>query len=132
MNNFKKIGLTALAGSLVATSAFAGELTASGAASISVANVTGSSDPSTGKNFSMANHVVFAGSGELDNGMTVSTSFELDNGDEAGSGPFDSHSVTIASDTLGTLKFSGHGGDSAQSAMDTTAAGDIWNNTLGI
>jgi outer membrane protein OmpU len=132
MNNFKKIGLTALAGSLVATSAFAGELTASGAASISVANVTGSSDPSTGKNFSMANHVVFAGSGELDNGMTVSTSFELDNGDEAGSGPFDSHSVTIASDTLGTLVFSGHGGSSAQSAMDTTAAGDIWNNTLGI
>ena len=132
MNNFKKIGLTALAGSLVATSAFAGELTASGAASISVANVSGTSDPSTGKNFSMANHVVFSGSGELDNGMTVSTSFELDNGDEAGNGPFDSHSVTISSDTLGTLKFSGHGGDSAQSAMDKTAAGDIWNNTLGI
>jgi outer membrane protein OmpU len=132
MNNFKKIGLTALAGSLVATSAFAGELTASGAASISVANVTGTADPSTGKNFSMANHVVFAGSGELDNGMTVSTSFELDNGDEAGSGPFDGHSVTLSSDTLGTLVFSGHGGSSAQSAMDTTAAGDIWNNTLGI
>ena len=132
MNNFKKIGLTALAGSLVATSAFAGELTASGAASISVGNVTGSSDPSTGKNFSMANHVVFSGSGELDNGLTVSTSFELDNGDEAGSGPFDSHSVTIASDSLGTLVFSGHGGSSAASAMDTTAAGDIWNNTLGI
>ena len=33
---------------------------------------------------------------------------------------------------LGTLAFSGHGGSSAQSAMDTTAAGDIWNNTLGI
>jgi len=132
MNKFKKIGLTALAGSLVATSAFAGELTASGAASISVGNVTGSSDPSTGKNFSMANHVVFSGSGELDNGLTVSTSFELDNGDEAGSGPFDSHSVTIASDSLGTLVFSGHGGSSAASAMDTTAAGDIWNNTLGI
>ena len=132
MNNFKKIGLTALAGSLVATSAFAGELTATGAASISVANITGTNDQSTGKNFSMANHVVFSGSGELDNGLTVSTSFELDNGDEAGNGPFDSHSVTIASDSLGTLVFSGHGGSSAASAMDTTAAGDIWNNTLGI
>jgi outer membrane protein OmpU len=132
MNNFKKIGLTALAGSLVATSAFAGELTATGAASISVANITGTNDQSTGKNFSMANDVVFSGSGELDNGLTVSTSFELDNGDEAGNGPFDNHSVTIASDSLGTLVFSGHGGSSAASAMDTTAAGDIWNNTLGI
>ena len=33
MNNFKKIGMTALAASLVSTSVFAGELTASGAAS---------------------------------------------------------------------------------------------------
>ena len=36
MNNLKKIGLTALAGSLVATSAFAGELTATGSASMGV------------------------------------------------------------------------------------------------
>ena len=34
MNNFKKIGLTALAASLVSVSANAGELTASGSASI--------------------------------------------------------------------------------------------------
>ena len=33
MNNLKKIGLSALAGSLVATSVFAGELTATGSAS---------------------------------------------------------------------------------------------------
>ena len=45
---------------------------------------------------------------------------------------FDNHSVTVSSDTLGTLVFSGHGGSSAQSALDTTAAGDIWNETLGI
>ena len=44
MNKFKKIGLTALAGSLVATSAFAGSLSASGSASIGVSNVTGSAD----------------------------------------------------------------------------------------
>jgi hypothetical protein len=36
MNKFKKIGLTALAGSLVATSAFAGELSVTGAASMEV------------------------------------------------------------------------------------------------
>ena len=138
MNKFKKIGLTALAGSLVATSAFAGSLSVSGSASMDVNNVSGSADPSTGKNFSMGNSVIISGGGELDNGMSVSVSFELDQGAEAGTagaagkGPFDSHSVTVSSDTLGTLTLSGHGGSSAQSAMDTTAAGDLWNNTLGL
>ena len=134
MNKFKKIGLTALAGSLVATSAFAGELTASGSASIGVSNITGTADTSTGKNWSMGNSVNFAGSGELDNGMTVSMAFELDakTGNATTNAPFDNHSVTVASDAMGTLKFSGHGGSSAQSAMDTTAAGDIWNQTLGV
>ena len=134
MNKFKKIGLTALAGSLVVTSAFAGELTASGSASMGVSNITGTNDQATGKDFSMANSVTLAGSGELDNGMTVSMSFELDAGVDTGTGtgPFDSHSVTVSSDSLGTLVLSGHGGSSAQSAMDTTAAGDLWNSTLGI
>ena len=134
MNKFKKIGLTALAGSLVATSAFAGGLSATGAASIGVSNITGSADPSTGKDWSMANSVTLAGSGELDNGMTVSMSFELDANVDAGTGtgPFDNHSVSVSSDAMGTLTFSGHGGSSAQSAMDGTAAGDIWNQTLGI
>jgi len=134
MNNLKKIGLTALAGSLVVTSAFAGELTATGSASMGVSNITGTADGSTGKDFSMANSVYLNGSTELDNGMTVSMYFELDNGVDTGTGtgPFDNHSVTVSSDTLGTLTLSGHGGSSAQSAMDTTAAGDIWNQTLGI
>ncbi len=130
MNNFKKIGLTALASSLVVTSAVAGELTASGASSIAVNDI---SKTSTGKNWSMANSVTLAGSTELDNGLTVALSFELDNGAANGtSSPFDSHSTTISSDAMGTLKFSGHGGSSAHSALDGTAAGDIWNNTLGI
>ena len=134
MNKFKKIGLTALAGSLVATSAFAGGLSATGSASIGVSNITGTADGSTGKDWSMANSVTLAGSGELDNGMTVSMSFELDANVDAGTGtgPFDNHSVSVSSDAMGTLKFSGHGGSSAQSAMDTSAAGDIWNQTLGI
>ena len=61
MNKFKKIGLTALAGSLVATSAFAGELTATGSASIGVSNITGSNDQSTGKDWSMGNSVILGG-----------------------------------------------------------------------
>jgi len=134
MNKFKKIGLTALAGSLVATSAFAGSLSATGSASIGVSNITGTADASTGKDWSMGNSVILSGSGELDNGMTVSMSFELDSGTDTGTGtgPFDNHSVTVSSDALGTLVFSGHGGSSAQGAMDTTASGDIWDQTLGI
>jgi outer membrane protein OmpU len=80
----------------------------------------------------MGNSVTLSGSGELDNGLTVTMSMELDAGAENLGGPFDSQSITLASDALGTLVFSGHGGSSAQSAMDTTAAGDIWNQTLGI
>ena len=89
MNNLKKIGLTALAGSLVATSvAVAGEMSASGSASMKVTN---NSQSSAGKTVGMANSVVLAGSGELDNGMTVSMSFELDQGAGDGTGPFDNH-----------------------------------------
>ena len=133
MNNFKKIGLTALAGSLVATSAFAGELTVTGSAGINVSNITGTADTATGKDWSMPNSVYLNGNTELDNGMTVSVSYEMDQGTTNNSSlGFDNHSVTVSSDTLGTLVFSGHGGNSAQSALDTTAAGDIWDETLGI
>jgi outer membrane protein OmpU len=83
----------------------------------------------------MGNQLTFSGSGELDNGMNVSLSFVLDQADDSTTGiataPFDSHSVTISSDTMGTLVFSGEGGSSAQSAIDTTAAGDLWDNGSG-
>jgi outer membrane protein OmpU len=132
MNKYKKIGLTALAGSLVATSAFAGELSVSGSASINMEHTNGGA-ANTGKTFSMGNSVVFSGSGELDNGMTVSLSFELDQGDDetdvsGATAPFDGHSVTVSSDTLGTIKFSGEGGKSSTAAIDTSAAGDLWDN----
>jgi len=131
MNNLKKIGLSALAGSLVATSAFAGEMSVAGGASINVEHTNGG-NADTGKTFSMGNQLTFSGGGELDNGLNVALSFVIDQGDDAttgvGSGPFDSHSVTISSDGLGSLKFSGEGGSSALTALDGTAAGDIWDN----
>jgi len=135
--NIKKIGLTALAASLVSVSAHAGEMSVSGGASIGLKNT---SKGSTGKSWTMGNQLTFTGGGELDNGMNVSLSFVLDQGDDAGNttgaddnagAPFDSHSVTVSSDTLGTLVFSGEGGSSAQSSIDTTAAGDIWDNGSG-
>ena len=134
MNKYKKIGLTALAGSLVATSAFAGELGVSGSASINMEHTNGGA-ANKGKTFSMGNSVVFSGSGELDNGMTVSLSFELDQGDDDtasnaaySGGPFDGHSVSISSDTLGKLTLSGEGGKSSTALYDTSAAGDLWDN----
>jgi len=137
MNNFKKIGMTALAASLVSTSVFAGEVTVSGGASMAVENYS-STSLNAGKGFSMGNQLTFTGGGELDNGLTVGISFVLDQGDNetenatgAGSSPFDSHSVSISSDSLGTLTMHGEGGSSAQGAIDTTAAGDIWDTFDG-
>lgn len=127
MKNMRKIGMTALAASLVSVSANAAELTASGGASINGTLYSGK-DVDYGKSFSMGNNVTFTGSGETENGLTVSLSFELDQAKSANGGPFDSHSVTVSSDALGTLKFAGHGGSSAASAIDTTAAGDIWDS----
>ena len=138
MNNLKKIGLSALAGSLVATSAFAGEMSVAGGASINVEHTNGG-NADTGKTFSMGNQLTFSGSGELDNGLNVALSFVLDQNDDKKAdnatntffnqgSPFDSHSVTISSDAMGSLKFSGEGGSSAISALDGTAAGDIWDS----
>jgi outer membrane protein OmpU len=78
----------------------------------------------------MGNQLTFSGGGELDNGLNVSLSFVLDQGDDTAiaSAPFDSHSVTVSSDSFGSLKFSGEGGSSSTSAIDTTAAGDLWDN----
>ena len=133
MNNFKKIGLTALAASLVSVSAAnAGEVTASAAASINTEGFSGE-QLDAGTTFSMANSVTLGGSTELDNGMTVSVSFELDDSSANGtSSPFDNHSVTVSSDSMGTLVFAGHGGSSSVGAIDTTAAGDMWDNFDGI
>jgi len=143
MNNFKKIGLTALAGSLVAATAYAGEVTVAGSASMKVEHVDGGA-ANAGKSFSMGNQLTFTGGGELDNGLNVSISFVLDQGDDTttsvdsgtstfgGGVPFDSHSVSISSDSLGTLKFAGEGGANVQTAVDTTAAGDLWDNSFGI
>ena len=75
MNNLKKIGLTALAGSLVATSVYAGEMSVNGNASVHMNNRAGTDG---GKNISMGNQLTFTGGGELDNGLNVSLSFVLD------------------------------------------------------
>ena len=122
--NIKKIGLTALAASLVSVSAQAGEMSVNGGASMAIKNNSG---VDAGKAITMGNQLTFTGGGELDNGLNVSLSFVLDHADNDASG-FDSHSITVSSDALGSITIAGDGAGNAQSALDTTAAGDIWNN----
>ena len=127
MNKFKKIGLTALAASLVSVSAHAGEMSVAGSASLNVEGFSGE-ELNAGKGYTMANQLTFTGSGELDNGLTVSLSFVQDNAEQT----FDSHSLTISSDAMGTLKFNGEGGTTAANNIDGTAAGDIWDKFDGL
>ena len=122
--NIKKIGLTALAASLVSVSAHAGAMSVAGGASIGIKNNAGNDG---GKSITMGNQLTFTGGGELDNGLNVALSFVLDHGDNVASG-FDSHSIKVGSDSLGTITVAGDGTGNAQSALDTTASGDIWDN----
>ena len=74
MNKLKKVGLSALAGSLVATSAYAGEMAVSGSAKLTYTDKQQNSG-ATGSPFGMNKLLGFSGSGELDNGNTVSVYF---------------------------------------------------------
>ena len=131
--NIKKIGLTALAASLVSVSAHAGAVSVSGGASMNTEGYSGE-NLNAGTSFTMGNQLTFTGSGELDNGMTVSISYVIDQGDDenqAETSPFDSHSVKVSSEALGTLTLAGEGGSSAATSIDGTAAGDIWDTFDG-
>jgi outer membrane protein OmpU len=79
----------------------------------------------------MANSVYFKGAGETDGGLNVNVSFELDQGTANNTSKgFDNHFVSVGNDTLGTLTVHGHGGANSAAALDGTAAGDLWDNTL--
>jgi outer membrane protein OmpU len=128
--NIKKIGLTALAASLVSVSANAGSMSVSGGASMNITGHTGEGRD-VGTSFSMGNQLTFSGSGELDNGLNVSLSFVLDEADPT-PGPFDSHSVKVSSDSLGALTLNGEGGGTASGAIGKTAAGNLWDAFDGL
>ena len=69
MTNIKKIGLSALAGALAMTSAHAGAISVTG--NMEVSYTKGSGKHTTGNPFGQNNELTFKGSGELDNGVTV-------------------------------------------------------------
>ena len=112
MNKYKKIGLSALAGSLVAMSASA-EVSLSGGASVTFTS-THDSDK-TG--YGMADSITATYSGETDGGLTVTTSLELDGGANASSS-FDNRSIKISTEDMGTITFAGHGGSTVMGGWD--------------
>jgi len=124
MNNFKKVGLTALAGSLIATSAFAGSMSVSGSADISLKN---QSNATSSNSFSSGDSLNFTGSGELDNGLTVTSNVEVDGGN------YDDRSVVIAMPDMGTLTFqtSGSTAMGAVGDMSPSAADKSWDVIAG-
>ena len=67
MINIKKVGLTALAGSLAAVTAQAGELSVTGSANVTYVTKSGAN---TAQSLGNDKDVKFSGSGELDNGWT--------------------------------------------------------------
>ena len=98
MNNLKKVGLTALATSLVSTASFAGEISVSGGASLSYTGLSTNSDVNP---WAMGDSIKFNGGGDLDNGMTVSVYYELDGGN------YDDYNLKLGMGDMGTLSFSG-------------------------
>ena len=108
MKTWKKAGVTALAGSLVATSAFAGAVTVSGTANLTYTGNTGAQDSTSaaatmngvdGSRWGLNKSLSFSGSGELDNGWTVSVSQTLADGSSTGLG------MTIDMGDAGSLNY---------------------------
>jgi outer membrane protein OmpU len=128
MNKLKKVGLTALATTLVASSAYAGEMSVSGSASL---NYSGVSTNSNVNPWTMGDSVTFSGGGDLDNGMTVGVSYELDGGN------YDDYKLTLGlGDGMGTVTFSGNsvnaGGVDMVKDIVPTAYTAVYENTNAV
>ena len=127
MNNLKKLGLTALAGSLAATTVYAGTLEVTGSAKVSYASRSGSSGATSvqGNPWADNNDITFSGSGDLENGMTVGYSYTMSNA------VFSTSSVSLDMGDAGMVAF-GH--DSAFGGIDTikdkmpTAGEEAWDD----
>ena len=127
MTNLKKLGLTALAGSLVATTGYAGSLDVSGAAKVSYTSQD--ETETSGNPYSMTRDITFSGSGEMDNGMTISY-FQL-----LSAGAFSSSGLTLDMGDAGTATFmngasGGHGLAAYEDKMPT-ASEQVWDDMDG-
>ena len=122
MNNMKKIGLTALAGSLVAFSAQAAEMTVSGATVLTYTSAD--QTEVTGNPFGMKTNLGFTASGEV-NGYNVSY-MQTSKDQFAG---MSSARLSIDMGDMGTLAFDQGSGSGLKTIDDKTptAAEEIWD-----
>ena len=129
--NIKKIGLTALAGSLVASTAIAGELSISGGAILSYKTFDGSNDATDNPTkFAMDQELTASGSAELDNGMTVSLSHALTSTGSASA----TSSITLDMGDMGTIAYSDAsigGGLNALDDITPTAWEEVTDGVAG-
>ena len=100
MDNLKKVGLTALGTALVATSAQAADVSVSMGTSI---GFVGQDNNDQGSGWTMTDSVTFTTSGDMDNGMSITHTVELDGS------AIDTHKIAIATDGMGTLTYVGDG-----------------------
>jgi len=127
MKNFKKAGLTALCGSLVAiTAAQAGEMAVTGGIN---ATWTKLNTGSTGNPLGMATNLSFTGSGELDGGQDVSVL--IAHADQDG---YSSANITLTTNSLGKFKVSQAEGGAGIGGYDDNmprAWEETWDTGIG-
>ena len=134
MNNFKKIGLSALAGSMAVTSAQAFDASVSvesqAVYSTAQGNEPGASEASNGKGIGVDTDIAFSGSGELDMGWTVSVSHVLDTAEAVTNS---STQMAVGMGSLGTFQFNQDGGASSNSIDDVLpfAYEEPWDPGMG-
>ena len=122
MNNFKKVGLSALAGSLAMVSAQAVEYSVAGDAQAiysSAQTNENATEASNGKGIGVDTDLAFTGSGDLDNGWTV-TFFQSLN--THGTVSNSSSQVTIGMGSMGTLAINNISGSAANGIDDVMPA----------
>ena len=126
MDNLKKVGLTALAGSLAAVSANAAEMSVSGATVLTY--TTKDTTEVTGNPFGMKTNLSFTASGDV-NGMTVSY-MQASKDQFAG---MSSARLSIDMGDMGTLAFDQGSGSGLATIDDKTptAAEEIWDGLDG-
>ena len=123
MNNLKKVGLTALAGSLVAFSAQAVEMAVSGSAKLTYIN--GHGTEVDGNPMGMNTSMAFSGSGEVNGYATNLTIVAADS-----VGGMSSAALSIDLADMGKITFdqgTGAGGISTIDDKTPTAAEEIWD-----
>jgi len=111
MINLKKVGLTALAGSLAAVTANAGELSVSGAANLTYTTGSGLKTNTVGAD----RDVKFSGAGDLDNGWSVS--FHTTMKDDF---TVSSSATVITMGSMGSIGVGYGGGTNVNGAYDDT------------